>query len=188
MNGPWADGTPCKDSDYYWCLKGECVPRDNRGLKPIQGGWGAWSSYSHCSRTCGGGIQESHRECNNPVPQNGGKYCMGSKRRYLSCNTNECPAHLPNLREQQCQERNGDHYNIPGVTKDVRWIPKYGGKFSISSELVNLIREFFHNILQSINAMNVNCIAGSKVMMHIFNYQKRSSMVQDVHMKVLINV
>lgn len=38
---PWADGTPCKNNEY-WCQKGECVPKDRNALKPVNGGWGPW--------------------------------------------------------------------------------------------------------------------------------------------------
>ena len=31
------------------------------------------------------------RECDNPVPKNGGKYCEGKRMRYRSCNIQDCP-------------------------------------------------------------------------------------------------
>lgn len=31
------------------------------------------------------------RECDNPVPKNGGKYCEGKRVRYRSCNIEDCP-------------------------------------------------------------------------------------------------
>ena len=47
---------------------------------------GGWSRYGACSRACGGGIRS--RDCNNPVPANGGKDCVG----YASdtCNMRVC--------------------------------------------------------------------------------------------------
>lgn len=50
--------------------------------------WGPWGD---CSRTCGGGVQYTMRECDNPVPKNGGKYCEGKRVRYRSCNIEDCP-------------------------------------------------------------------------------------------------
>lgn len=54
------------------------------------GNWGPWSSWGPCSRTCGGGVHFSYRDCDNPVPKNGGKYCEGQRVQYESCNTEEC--------------------------------------------------------------------------------------------------
>ncbi|XP_013098906.2 A disintegrin and metalloproteinase with thrombospondin motifs 9 [Stomoxys calcitrans] len=124
-NLPWADGTPCND-DRFWCMKGECVPRDGHRPVPIHGGWGTWSEWSACSLTCGGGVQESQRECNQPLPQNGGKYCIGARKKYRSCNTQNCPPGSMDAREQQCYQMNGRRFGIKGIGPDTKWIPKYG--------------------------------------------------------------
>lgn len=47
--------------------------------------------FDDCSRTCGGGVQKSTRDCNSPAPANGGRYCVGRRVKYQSCNTFECP-------------------------------------------------------------------------------------------------
>ena len=57
---------------------------------PVDGGWGSWSSYSTCSRTCGGGTKSKSRNCNNPKPAHGGARCRGSSSQSKSCNTQEC--------------------------------------------------------------------------------------------------
>ena len=33
-------------------------------------------SWSSCSRTCGGGVKKTTRECDNPEPTNGGRYLV----------------------------------------------------------------------------------------------------------------
>ncbi|XP_037955485.1 A disintegrin and metalloproteinase with thrombospondin motifs 20 isoform X2 [Teleopsis dalmanni] len=124
-NLPWADGTPCRNN-RYWCQKGECVSREGNTLQVVNGGWGHWSSFTPCSLTCGGGVQESQRECNNPLPRNGGKYCAGSRKKYRSCNAQSCPPGSMDSREQQCYDMNGRDLSIKGVRTPAKWIPKYG--------------------------------------------------------------
>ncbi|EPQ05734.1 A disintegrin and metalloproteinase with thrombospondin motifs 15 [Myotis brandtii] len=90
---PWADGTSCGEGKF--CLKGTCVERHNLnkyrmkdlrlGSFPdlplttavVDGSWAKWEPYGPCSRTCGGGVQLARRQCSNPTPANGGKYCEG---------------------------------------------------------------------------------------------------------------
>lgn len=64
-------------------------------LHPVQipqaGGWGHWGSWGDCSRSCGGGVQFSSRDCTRPAPRNGGKYCEGRRTRFRSCSTQDCP-------------------------------------------------------------------------------------------------
>ncbi|XP_065190216.1 A disintegrin and metalloproteinase with thrombospondin motifs adt-1-like isoform X2 [Sycon ciliatum] len=43
----------------------------------IDGAWTTWSSWSECSKTCGGGRETRHRFCTNPTPKFGGKACQG---------------------------------------------------------------------------------------------------------------
>ena len=76
---------------------------------------------------CGGGVQRSTRDCNNPTPVNGGKYCVGKRVRYRSCNIQECPPGTPDFREEQCSFFNNNNFNIQGLPSDVVWVPKYTG-------------------------------------------------------------
>ncbi|ALC46009.1 CG14869 [Drosophila busckii] len=122
---PWADGTPCRNH-HNWCKKGKCVPRVGGSLQLVHGGWGVWTAFTPCSLTCGGGVQESRRECDNPQPRNGGKYCVGSRKKYRSCNTHSCPAGTIEPREQYCYDMNGRNFNIRGISSSSKWIPKYG--------------------------------------------------------------
>ncbi|KAH8877727.1 A disintegrin and metalloproteinase with thrombospondin motifs 20 [Schistosoma japonicum] len=63
MEAAWAEGTPCGDNK--WCIQGQCISV-NENPTPLHGSWGEWGSWSQCSRSCGGGVQFSERECNNP--------------------------------------------------------------------------------------------------------------------------
>ncbi|XP_004465553.2 complement component C8 beta chain [Dasypus novemcinctus] len=48
---------------------------------PIDGKWNCWSDWSSCS----GGQKTRQRQCNNPLPQNGGSPCVGPASETLTC-------------------------------------------------------------------------------------------------------
>ena len=72
----------------------------------VDGKWGAWEAWSNCTETCGGGMQNRTRQCNDPHPQYNGADCAsdpatgvdymnGLYREQLSnqtCNTQHCPS------------------------------------------------------------------------------------------------
>ncbi|XP_040977281.1 A disintegrin and metalloproteinase with thrombospondin motifs 6-like isoform X8 [Aquila chrysaetos chrysaetos] len=121
---PAAEGTLCQTGSIEkgWCYQGECVPF---GTWPqsIDGGWGPWSIWGECSRTCGGGVSSSIRHCDSPAPSGGGKYCLGERKQYHSCNTDPCPPGARDFREKQC----ADFDNMPFRGKYYNWKPYTGG-------------------------------------------------------------
>ncbi|XP_077449138.1 A disintegrin and metalloproteinase with thrombospondin motifs 15a [Stigmatopora argus] len=120
---PWADGTPCGDGNV--CDRGICSPRKERTSK-VDGRWGKWAPFGTCSRSCGGGVQLARRECNNPFPSNGGKYCQGVRVKYRSCNLNRCPDTGKTYRDEQC-ESSGRSFSSNHIASSVVWVPKYSG-------------------------------------------------------------
>ncbi|XP_076867970.1 A disintegrin and metalloproteinase with thrombospondin motifs 8 [Brachyhypopomus gauderio] len=127
---PWAEGTPCGEGRS--CRAGNCIlssPGDvgDDEEVPVDGSWGSWGPWGSCSRTCGGGVEFSRRECTDPVPQNRGSYCVGQRVKYQSCNIVPCPEnHGKSFREEQCEKYNSEHYlDSHGNVK--QWIPKYTG-------------------------------------------------------------
>uniref|UniRef100_A0A8C7HLX5 ADAM metallopeptidase with thrombospondin type 1 motif 9 n=1 Tax=Oncorhynchus kisutch TaxID=8019 RepID=A0A8C7HLX5_ONCKI len=121
---PWADGTECSPGKH--CKHGQCIPKEHDAT-PVDGAWGGWSPFGSCSRTCGGGIKIAVRECNQPVPKNGGKYCVGRRMKFRSCNSEPCSKQKKDFREEQCAAFDGRHFNINGLPPNVRWVPKYSG-------------------------------------------------------------
>lgn len=103
MLRPAASGTTCGID--MWCQNQKCVPRE-RPPEARDGGWGEWSEWSECSRTCGGGVEIKTRECDNPMPSNNGKYCVGDRSRYRTCNREKCPINEPLFRDVQCAKYN----------------------------------------------------------------------------------
>lgn len=113
---PAADGTLCDKNK--WCYMGKCTVI---GEKPetINGEWGSWSPWSKCSRTCGAGVMHSERHCDNPMPGNGGQYCIGERKRYRICNTENCPENSISFRAVQCSEFD----DIPYKEQMYTWLP-----------------------------------------------------------------
>ncbi|XP_030648275.1 A disintegrin and metalloproteinase with thrombospondin motifs 15a [Chanos chanos] len=122
---PWADGTACGDGKL--CMRGVCVEKQEVSKMKVDGKWGRWGAFGDCSRTCGGGVQLAKRECDNPVPANGGKYCQGLRVKYRSCNLTPCPDTGKTYREEQCEAFNGFSLNTNRLTSSVVWVPKYSG-------------------------------------------------------------
>ncbi|XP_051962950.1 A disintegrin and metalloproteinase with thrombospondin motifs 8-like [Xyrauchen texanus] len=124
---PWADGTSCAPN--MTCLNSVCMSSEEV-MNPklaVDGGWEEWGPWQPCSRSCGGGVMFSYRECTQPSPQNGGKYCLGQRVKYQSCNKQTCENILgKSFREEQCEKYNNpNHFDVHGNVKE--WIPKYAG-------------------------------------------------------------
>ncbi|XP_049821025.1 A disintegrin and metalloproteinase with thrombospondin motifs 7 isoform X2 [Aethina tumida] len=115
---PAAPGTNC--GKHKWCQNQKCVPMMEPPV-PIDGGWGEWSSWSECSRTCGAGVSIMERECDHPTPTAGGKFCVGERRKYRICNTDPCPEGGPTFRAVQCSSFNNRTYK----GKKYEWHPYF---------------------------------------------------------------
>ncbi|KAK7443725.1 hypothetical protein BaRGS_00040449, partial [Batillaria attramentaria] len=59
--------------------------------KDMDGGWGAWTGWGQCSRSCGGGVQYRYRRCDSPPPIGTGHPCQGRDAQVQDCNTDRCP-------------------------------------------------------------------------------------------------
>lgn len=79
----------------------DCGGEDSQTFKcnilpcPINGGYGQWSEFKDCSVTCGEGVQQRERKCDNPEPQFGGKTCiqqeLGPDVETQTCHKDPCP-------------------------------------------------------------------------------------------------
>ena len=65
------------------------------------GGYTAWSEWSVCNITCGGGKQQRKRDCTNPLPAHGGLNCteqsLGPDEEVVACNEDRCPPSKYNI-------------------------------------------------------------------------------------------
>ncbi|XP_009996158.1 PREDICTED: hemicentin-1 [Chaetura pelagica] len=83
---PSHHGSPCPglDAQVQVCSNRDC---------PVDGKWAAWSSWSSCSVSCGGGSRQRTRQCSDPAPQFGGHKCEGNDMQVDFCNSDPCPVH-----------------------------------------------------------------------------------------------
>uniref|UniRef100_A0A182JAX5 Uncharacterized protein n=1 Tax=Anopheles atroparvus TaxID=41427 RepID=A0A182JAX5_ANOAO len=105
MLRPAAPGTNC--GRRMWCQNQQCVDVEELPA-PVDGGWGDWSSWSDCSRSCGVGIAKQTRECDHPSPAHGGTFCIGERARYKTCHVQTCPLGTPSFRAEQCASHDKD--------------------------------------------------------------------------------
>ncbi|CAH1270966.1 HMCN1 [Branchiostoma lanceolatum] len=75
---------PGEDTQVNFCNSLPC---------PVHGGWGPWTDWGSCSRSCNGGQQKRYRTCNNPQPQHGGQSCAGPAAEIEGCSFEPCPVH-----------------------------------------------------------------------------------------------
>ncbi|XP_048745009.2 A disintegrin and metalloproteinase with thrombospondin motifs 1-like [Ostrea edulis] len=76
------------------CFKRKCVPfaeaRQTPGVvRP--GGWGPWTAWYPCSRSCGTGLTYRRRFCNNPSPLNHPDCARDDGYEARTCNPQPCP-------------------------------------------------------------------------------------------------
>uniref|UniRef100_A0A3B3W1U0 Thrombospondin-1 n=1 Tax=Poecilia latipinna TaxID=48699 RepID=A0A3B3W1U0_9TELE len=64
---------------------GECCPRCGTPSDFPEGGWSAWSDWTHCSVTCGRGIQQRGRSCDRINSK-----CEGTSVQTRDCYPQEC--------------------------------------------------------------------------------------------------
>lgn len=60
-------------------------------LVTVDGQWSEWTS-GPCSVSCGVGMEIRTRQCSNPYPSNGGKYCVGQAVEQIKCIQQSCSA------------------------------------------------------------------------------------------------
>lgn len=60
----------------------------------VDGGWGAWATWSHCSKTCGSGVESRARSCDSPTPSGGGQPCVGDTTETRTCNLGICASKI----------------------------------------------------------------------------------------------
>ncbi|XP_028987460.1 ADAMTS-like protein 2 isoform X2 [Betta splendens] len=101
--------------------------------------WGEWSSWSSCSRSCGGGVRSQERHCliqRLPNTQNANtSYCEGSPKQYQLCPNQPCPSTSLSFKQHQCSQFNSKAFG----RRYYQWMPLYPADYiSISSKPCDL--------------------------------------------------
>lgn len=152
---PPADGTKCAEN--MWCFDKKCVEIGERPTA-VNGGWGEWGKWTDCSRSCGGGLSYSERECNNPVPKHKGRYCLGERKKVKTCNNTPCPEGSKSFRAVQCSEFD----RTPFQGKLYRWKPYFMEEAPCALYCVNTDRIYTKQ--NPVVKDGTSCKAGTKNM------------------------
>ncbi|KAG5847388.1 hypothetical protein ANANG_G00125510 [Anguilla anguilla] len=101
--------------------------------------WGEWSSWSTCSRTCGGGVRSQERHCLQQrliAAQNvNTSICVGSSKQYQLCPNQPCPSNRISFKQQQCSSFNAKAFG----RRHYVWVPLYPDDYtSISNKPCDL--------------------------------------------------
>ncbi|VDI18351.1 Hypothetical predicted protein [Mytilus galloprovincialis] len=107
--------------------------------------WGPWSIYGPCSVTCGEGLQERTRLCNDPTPVGDGEPCEGVDTSSKICNTETCAAFTATLPGGVHLFQNDDFIGYPIKLLDNRGyssgiftvLPGLGGVYSVSVTMMS---------------------------------------------------
>ncbi|NXH11757.1 ATL2 protein, partial [Bucco capensis] len=87
--------------------------------------WGEWSSWSTCSRSCGGGVMSRERHCLRQrlqMPQGtNSTMCVGQAKNYQLCQQQPCPANTASFKQQQCSSFNAKAFG----KRYYHWMPLY---------------------------------------------------------------
>ncbi|KFQ10836.1 ADAMTS-like 2, partial [Leptosomus discolor] len=101
--------------------------------------WGEWSSWSTCSRSCGGGVTSRERHCLRQRLQmaqaTNGTMCVGQAKHYKLCQQQPCPANTASFKQQQCSSFNAKAFG----KRYYHWMPLYPDDYtSISNKPCDL--------------------------------------------------
>ncbi|KFV80088.1 ADAMTS-like 2, partial [Struthio camelus australis] len=101
--------------------------------------WGEWSSWSTCSRSCGGGVMSRERHCLRQRLQmphgTNSTMCVGQAKHYQLCQQQPCPANTASFKQQQCSSFNAKAFG----KRYYHWTPLYPDDYtSISNKPCDL--------------------------------------------------
>ncbi|XP_039627296.1 uncharacterized protein adamtsl5 [Polypterus senegalus] len=118
------------------------IPQSSHIKRQLRYGneWSSWTTWSPCSRSCGGGASVRTRMCLTRNAQEGP--CPGEPRQYKICNVQVCPAGSIGFRDLQCAAYNDK--SIMG-SKKFQWTTFVGGSDPCDLSCLALGQNFYYN-------------------------------------------
>uniref|UniRef100_A0A8B9VJV7 PLAC domain-containing protein n=1 Tax=Anas zonorhyncha TaxID=75864 RepID=A0A8B9VJV7_9AVES len=119
--------------------KGEAADGAGPWDEEVTKWWGEWSSWSTCSRSCGGGVMSRERHClrQRYVCPHSTRctMCVGQAKHYQLCQQQPCPANTASFKQQQCSSFNAKAFG----KRYYHWMPLYPDDYtSISNKPCDL--------------------------------------------------
>ncbi|KAL1775484.1 hemicentin-1 isoform X4 [Sigmodon hispidus] len=129
------------------------IQRCNTDMCPVDGSWGTWQSWSHCSVSCGGGEKIRKRQCDNPVPSKSGRSCPGDATQLSRCNTQACPGGPQRARGSVIGNINDVEFGIAFLDATITDSPNSDAKI-IQAKITNVPRSLGPAMRKIISILN----------------------------------
>ncbi|EGV99559.1 Hemicentin-1 [Cricetulus griseus] len=129
------------------------IQRCNTDMCPVDGSWGTWHSWSHCSVSCGGGERVRKRLCDNPVPSKSGRSCPGDATQVSRCNTQACPGGPHRARGSVIGNINDVEFGIAFLDATITDSPSTDTRI-IQAKITNVLRSLGPAMRKIISILN----------------------------------
>ncbi|XP_047376657.1 hemicentin-1 isoform X4 [Sciurus carolinensis] len=129
------------------------IQRCNTDLCPVDGNWGNWQSWSHCSASCGGGEKTRKRLCDSPVPSKGGRSCPGDATQVSRCNIQACPGGPQRARGSVIGNINDVEFGIAFLNATITDSPKSDTRI-IQAKITNVPRSLGPAMRKIVSILN----------------------------------
>uniref|UniRef100_A0A8D2B9D0 Hemicentin-1 n=1 Tax=Sciurus vulgaris TaxID=55149 RepID=A0A8D2B9D0_SCIVU len=129
------------------------IQRCNTDLCPVDGNWGNWQSWSHCSASCGGGEKTRKRLCDSPVPSQGGRSCLGDATQVSRCNIQACPGGPQRARGSVIGNINDVEFGIAFLNATITDSPKSDTRI-IQAKITNVPRSLGPAMRKIVSILN----------------------------------
>ncbi|XP_069890339.1 hemicentin-1 [Dipodomys merriami] len=129
------------------------IQRCNSDMCPVDGSWGNWQSWSHCSASCGGGEKTRKRQCDNPVPSKSGRSCPGDATQVSRCNVQACPGGPQRARGSVIGNINDVEFGIAFLNATIIDSPNFDSRI-IHAKITNVPRSLGPAMRKIVSILN----------------------------------
>ncbi|KAM4861104.1 hemicentin-1 [Thomomys bottae] len=129
------------------------IQRCSTDMCPVDGSWGTWQSWSHCSASCGGGEKTRKRQCDNPVPSKSGRSCPGDATQVSRCNVQACPGGPQRARGSVIGNINDVEFGIAFLNATITDSPNFDSRI-IHAKISNVPRSLGPAMRKIVSILN----------------------------------